>query len=480
MSSQPSLKQQTKRGLYWNFFEQFSSYGIQFVIGIVMARMLSPEDYGITALPAVFISVAVIFANGAFGTALVRKPDLKEEDLSTAFLYSMGVGLLCYLALFCASPWIADFYHTPILKPLMRVTALAFLYGPLGTAQGVVMQRRLDFKTPAKISVVVRILGGIAGIGMAFAGYGVWALVMSSLVSGVIGVLITVSVVRWLPRTGWSRESFRYLWGFGNKMIGSQLLETLYNNITPIVIGKFYSPSDLGVYNRAANYARLPSQNVYALINGVTYPVLSKMQDDTERLSHTYRRMLKTIAFVVFPLMMGLSALARPVILVMITAKWEACILLLQLMCFSMMWYPIHALNLNVLLVKGESGKFLRLEVIKKVWGLGIMVLTLPLGIVCFTAAGIVSSLFSLVVNTYYTGKIINVGFWRQMRDYLPTLLLSLVMFFVCLAITYVIPSLWMQIVVGSLTGAALYLGGAYVFRFEELNDVKYLLKRKA
>lgn len=480
MASTESLKQQTKRGLYWKLFEQFSNYGMQFIVGIFMARMLSPTDYGITALPGVFMAVAGIFADSGFGASLIRKPDLKEEDLSTAFIYSLSVGIVAYIALFCASPWIADFYNVPVLKPLIRVSALGFLYGPIGTPQGIILQKRLDFKTPAKISVVVRVVSAAIGIWMAYYGYGVWALVISGMIGGIVSLLIKVWVVRWIPKTGWSKESFKYMWGFGNKMVGSQLLDTLYNNITPVVIGKFYSPADLGVYNRASGYAQLPSSNLYGVINGVTFPVLSKMQDDTERLSHNYRRMLKVLAFITFPMMMGLAALAHPIIIVMVTAKWEGCVILLQLMCFSMMWYPIHALNLNVLLVKGESGKFFRLEVIKKIWGLSIMALTLPLGVVYFTAAGIVSSLFSLIVNTYYTGKIINVGYWKQMRDYLPAFALAFTMFLVCLSLTYIIPVMWVQILVGIPVGIAIYLGGALFFHFEELNDVMYLLKRKS
>ena len=299
-----NLKQQTKKGLYWKFAEQFANYGMNFIIGIVMARLLSPSDYGITALPAVFIAVAGVFANAGFSTAMIRKPNLTEHDLSTAFYYSTIVGIICYLLLFFASPWIADFYNTPVLEPLMRVTALSFIYGPLGTPQNIILQRRLDFKTPAKISVVCRIISGVIGIAMAFYGYGVWALTISYMFAGIVGLCINVYVVRWFPKTGWSRESFKYLWGFGNKLMGSQLLDTLYNNITPVFIGKYYSPADLGVYNRAEGYAALPSKNIHGVISSVTYPVLSKMQDDEERLANNYRRILKATAFVIFPIMM--------------------------------------------------------------------------------------------------------------------------------------------------------------------------------
>ena len=479
-NSKNNLKQQTKKGLYWSFFNQFSNYGMQFCVGIVMARLLSPSDYGITALPGVFLAIAAVFQDSGMAGALIRKPEIEEKDYSTLFLYSIGMGILMYAALFFASPYIASYFETPVLTPLVRVTALTFLWGPITTVQYVILKRKLDFKTPTKISIATKIFSAIVGITMAYMGYGLWALVISGVLSGFLNLILIVWAVRWYPRTGWSNESFKYLWGYGNKMLASSLLETAYSNITPLFVAKYYSPADLGVYNRARNYAIMPSQNVTGVIQNVTFPVLSKMQDDDESLARNYRRMLKTTAFVVFPLMMILAGLARPLIITMITAKWEACIILLQLLCFSLMWYPIHSINLNLLQVKGRTDLFFRLEVIKKIIGLSILVVTLPLGLVVFCIGGIISSLVCLAVNTYYTGKLINVGYLKQMRDLFPTLLLSLVLFGVILALNQFISSYLLQILVGGTIGSLVYLGGAFLFKFDELNDVKYMLKRKS
>lgn len=476
--AEESLKQQTKKGLYWQFLNQFSNYGIQFIIGIFMARLLSPEDYGITALPGVFMAVAGIFAGAGFGTAMVRKSELTEEDLATSFYYSTAVGVVCYILLFFASPWIADFYNAPVLTPLIRITALGFIYGPIGAPQSIILTRRLDFKTPTKIGVACKIITGIVGITLALYGFGVWALAISGMVGGIIGLLLNWYVVRWYPKTGWSRESFKYLWGFGNKFMGSQLLDTLYNNITPVFIGKYYSPTDLGVYNRAENYAALPSKQFNNIIGSVTFPVLSKMQDDDVALANNYRRMLKVTAFVVFPMMMLLAGIARPLILIMVTAKWEACIILLQIICFSMMWWPIHSINLGLLLVKGRSDLFLRLEIIKKVYGIIILAATLPYGLIVFCSGRIASSIISLLVNTYYTGRLIHCNFIQQMKDLMPTLLLSLLTFAVSLSMTFIISSLWLQLIVGSICGVIIYLGLAILLKREELQDVKYMLKR--
>lgn len=478
--AEQSLKQQTKKGLYWKFAEQFANYGMQFIIGIVMARLLSPSDYGITALPAVFLAVAGIFAGAGFGTAMVRKPELKEEDLSTAFYYSTGVGIIAYILLFCVSPWIADFYKVPVLTPLIRVTALGFLYGPIGTPQNIILQRRLDFKTPAKISVFCNVISGIIGISMAYYGYGVWALAISGMISGIVSLGIKFYVVRWYPRKKWSKESFRYLWGYGNKLMASSFIDTLYGNITPIVIGKFYSPMDLGIYNRAESYAKIPSQNATGVLQSVTFPVLSKMQNDEESLAHNYRRMLKVSAFVVFPIMMLLAALARPLILLMITAKWEACIIFLQIICFSLMWYPIHAINLNLLQVKGRSDWFLKLEIIKKIYGVIILALTLPLGLTVFCLGRVLMSLISLVVNTHYTGKLINCGFITQMKDLFPTFILSLITFAISWGTTQLFLNLWLQLILGGVVGSLFYLGMSFLMGMEQLNDIKYMLCRKS
>ena len=222
------------------------------------------------------------------------------------------------------------------------------------------LKRRLDFKTPTKISLTTRVFSACVGIFLAYRGYGLWALVISGVLSSLLTVILNWFAVRWVPHTGWSKNSFKYLWGYGNKIRLPRGLSALYDNITPIFVAKFYSPADLGIYNRAQGYAAMPSQQVNGVIQGVTFPILSKMQDDNEALARNYRRMLCTTAFIVFPLMMMLSALARPLVLTLITAKWEACIILLQIICFSMMWYPIHAINLNLLMVKGRSDLFLR------------------------------------------------------------------------------------------------------------------------
>jgi len=478
--AEESLKYKTKKGIYWTFLNQFANDGLAFFVGIVMARILSPEDYGITALPSVFLAVAGVLIKSGFGAALIRKPNLTEEDLSTAFYYSWAVGITCYLSLFLASPLIADFFNQPVLIPLIRVTALTFLWGPLSTPQTVIMRRNLDFKTPARISVVTNIAGAIAGVSFAYMGYGLWSLVAMNIVSSLMGTIQRWLAVKWLPKAPFSKESFKYLWNFGNKMMASSFIDQAYKNIPPILIGKFFSTADLGIFNRAVGYSRLPSTQITSMVQTVTFPVLSKMQDNDEALARNYRKMMRVTAFVVFPVMMLLSALARPVVILLVTAKWESCILLLQIMCFSYMWYPIHAMNLNLLQVKGRSDLFLRLEIYKKIINFLFLCISLPFGLVVFSAAGIFNSVCSLFINTYYTGKLINVSFWMQMKDFLPIFLLSFFVWIVLTVFVQFVDNLWIQLFAGGAIGVALYLAGAVIFKFEELHEAKYMFKRKS
>lgn len=478
--AESTLRTKTKKGLYWSFFNQFSTYAMQFVVGIIMARLLTPSDYGITAIPAIFMTVATVFIESGFNSALVRKQNLTDKDLTTAFLYCISIGVVMYLLLFACAPIIANIYKIPVLTPLIRITALSFLWAPLNTPQRVILQRELNFKTIAKISISANIISGIIGIGAAYLGYGLWALVVSTLASSLLNFIIMWCVVKWLPREGWSRDSFRYLWGYGNKLVVTNLINTLYANVGPLILGKYGGTNELGYYNRAKGYAALPSWNIVGVLTQVTFPVLSKLQDNNELLSLNYRKMIRVSAYIVFPIMLLLAALAKPLVITLITEKWEPCILLLQILCVVFMWQPIQILNLNVLQVKGRTDLSLKLELIKKPISLTIILIgLLKFGVVGFCVADFVSSMFALVINTHYTGKIIHVGYWRQMGDIIPILIMSLVMFGLVILINSFIPEYILQIIVGGIVGVISYLGLSIIFKFEELKEVKYLLSRK-
>ena len=476
---QESLKNKTKKGLAWSMIERFATQGVQFLFGIILARLLSPDDYGVIAMPLVFLAIAQCIIDSGFSTALIRKPELTEDDLSTAFYFNIGIGILCYAVLFFSSPLIADFYHTPILSSLLKVTALAVLFNPLCAVQQAILTRKIDFKTQAIVSLSGAVVSGIVGLYMAYNGFGVWSLVFQQVGGYVMRTILLWILGKWKPKRKWSWESFHYLWGFGSKMLGSGLLDTIYNNIYPIVIGKYFCANDLGNYTRAQQFATLPSSNVTGVLQRVTFPVLSIFQNEDERLAKNYRKILKLSAFLIFPLMLMLSAIADPLVRVLLTDKWEGCIILLQIICFSMMWYPIHAINLNLLTVKGRSDLFFRLEIFKKVVGVIIMCITIPNGILWMVSGSVVSSMIALVINTYYTGKIIHVGYFKQMRDLLPIFGVSFAMWLVILVSFWFSSNIYTQLFIGVIVGVVFYLVSAKIILKSEWNDVLDMIPEK-
>ena len=477
--SEQTLKQATTKGLFWSSVERFSNQGVQFVFSIILARLLSPSDYGIIAMVTIFFAVAQSFVDSGFSNALVRKTDRVEEDLSTCFYFNIGVGIIAYIVLFLIAPLVANFYNQPILSPIIRITGLEVMLNSLCVVQQALFTIKIDFKSQAKITLSATVISGIVGILLAYQGYGIWALVWQGVASSIVRMGLLWLMSKWRPRTGFSKSSFNYLFGYGSKLLASGLLDTIYNNIYPIVIGKFYNPAQLGNYSRALGWAQLPSANITSILQRVTFPVLSAIQDDTLRLQNSYRRLLKLSAFIVFPLMMGLAAIASPLIRVILTAKWDGCVLYLQILCFALMLYPIHAINLNLLQVKGRSDLFLRLEIIKKIIGVVILIITIPLGITAMCLGMVFSSIICLIVNTYYTSRFIDVGLLTQLKDLRIILINSLVMGGGVYILTSFIDIEGLKLVMGIVIGFLLYFIGSFYFSKAELQEVISLIKKK-
>lgn len=474
-----SLKQATTKGLFWSSVERFSNQGVQFVFSIILARLLSPSDYGIIAMVTIFFAVAQSFVDSGFSNALVRKTDRVEEDLSTCFYFNIGVGIIAYIVLFLIAPLVANFYNQPILSPIIRITGLGVILNSLCVVQQALFTIKIDFKSQAKITLSATVISGIVGIILAYQGYGIWALVWQGVASSIVRMGLLWLMSKWRPRTGFSKSSFNYLFGYGSKLLASGLLDTIYNNIYPIVIGKFYTPAQLGNYSRALGWAQLPSANITSILQRVTFPVLSTIQDDTLRLQNSYRRLLKLSAFIVFPLMTGLAAIASPLVRVVLTAKWDGCVLYLQILCFALMLYPIHAINLNLLQVKGRSDLFLRLEIIKKIIGVVILIITIPLGITAMCLGMVFSSIICLIVNTYYTSRFIDVGLLTQLKDLRIILINSLVMGGGIYILTSFIDIEGLKLVMGIVIGFLLYFIESFYFSKAELQEVISLIKKK-
>lgn len=474
-----SLKQKAVKGVAWTSLDQVAALGFGFVIGVILARLLTPSDYGLLAMIAVFNAVAFAFINSGFGNALVRKPDLTENDNSTAFYFNIIAGVVMAGVIWLIAPWISLFYDKPILTQLLRVEGLLLIISSFTIVQNAQLSRALDFRAKMIINATSQVIGGIVAIAAAYHGFGVWSLVIQHIVCGVIRLVLLWVLSPWRPRGHWDKKSFGYLWGYGSKLLASGLLDTIYTNIYPIVIGKFYSAADLGQYTRANGYASIPSTGITGVMQQVTFPVLSQIQNDDERLGHNYRRILRFAVFIIFPFMMGMAALARPLVISLVTDKWAECVPYLQVLCFALMWYPVHAINLNLLQVKGRSDLFLRLEIIKKAIVTIAIFVCVPFGIMGICVGSICTSIISLAINTYYTGKLIHVGFFRQMMDMIPTLLASLAMGAIIYFAVTPFDSDIIKLAIGTPLGFIVYLGIVKVFRMPELQEAIDIIHRK-
>lgn len=473
------LKEKTVKGLAWSTIDRFSTQGIQFVFSILIARLLMPSDYGVIAMLGIFFAVSQTFIDSGFGTALIQKANRTDTDFSTVFYFNIAVAVIFYMLLWFASPLIASFYNIPVLEDVTKVAALALVFSSLSAVHSTKLSIAINFKLRAEISVISALSTGCVGLYLAYNGYGVWALVFQSVFASFLYTVLLWCLVHWRPKVVFSWQSFKQMFSFGSKLLASGLLDTVYNNVYTLVIGKVYSSSLLGLYSRASGLAQYPSSNITGVLQNVTFPILCSIHDDEKRLAAAYKKFIRMAAFVVFPLMIGLASVADPFIRIVLTDKWEGSIYLLQIICFSMMWYPIHAINLNILQVKGYSNYFLRLEIIKKMQGVLILCITVPNGLVAMCYGSVVSSLLSLIWNTYYTKKIIGYGLVSQMKDLLHILVYSLSMGAVVLLVTSFIPVLWIKLVAGILIGGAYYALGAYFMRFDELREVLSIIKRK-
>lgn len=474
-----SLKQKTFKGTIWSAVEQFSVQGIQFGVMIFMARLLMPSDYGIVGMIAIFIAVCNSFINSGFSNALIRKQDRTPIDESTVFYFNIVVGLFLYIVLFFCAPLIARFYEEPILTPVTRAVGLSLIFGSLCVVQKAHYTIRIDFKTQARASLSAAVLSGITGVSLAYFGFGVWALVIQQIVSMGVNSSLLWFFSPWRPIRAFSWTSLKNMFGFGSRLLASGLLDTIYGNIYSLIIGKVFSASSLGFYSRAAGFSQFASSNITNIIQRVTYPVLCKMQNNDEALRDGYSRMMRVTAFIIFPLMCGMAAVAKPMVITLVGEKWMFSTILLVPICLSSMWYPIHAMNLNLLQVKGRSDLFLRLEIIKKVLCVSVLFISVPLGLIAMCWFGLLNSLIALIINTYYTGKLVNLGFFRQMKDLAPTLILSLAMGVIVWLTTAVLslPNA-VLLAIGVIEGAVFYLAAAVLLRYPELDEIRSLIKR--
>lgn len=420
-----SIREQSISGLKWSAVERFAVQGIQFVIGLILARLLTPSDYGIIGMLAIFMAISQTIIDSGFSKALIQKQDRTEVDFSTAFFFNIIVGLVCYLILFLASPYIASFFNEPILEDVLRILAINLFLNSLAVVPVAKLSITVDFKTQSKASIISTVLSGVLGIVLAYNGIGVWALVVQSVSHSFVNVVMLWYLLKWKPQWKYSWESFRRLFSYGGNVLVAGVISTIYANINTLIIGKFYTPLDLGYYTRGHQFPSLLSVNITNVLQRVTFPILSQFQDNTQQLLSVYREYIKISSLVIFFLLSLLASLGRPLIVILLTDKWLDATIYLQVFCFAMMFDHLCQINLNLLYVKGVTKYILRLEIIKKTISFAILLISIPFGVLAISFSQVVYTQIAVYINTYYTGKLYNFGYVKQGKDYLPYLLMA-------------------------------------------------------
>ena len=471
------LKKKTIAGMSWSTIDNISNTGIGFLVGIVLANVLTPEQFGIIGMITVFIAVSNSIVDSGFSNALIRKNDATNTDYNTIFLFNLILGVVLYVVLYFCAPAISQFFKEPILIPITRVLGLTLIVNALAIIQRTILVKKVDFKTQTKISIICALGSGIIGIGMVFTGFGIWSLVGQQLSKQLLSTLFLWVYNKWRPAIEFSRQSFKELFGFGSKLLLSGLIDTVYKNIYYLVIGKFYSAAQLGQYSRAEQFNSMFSSNLTTVVQRVSYPVLSSIQEESARLRNAYRRIIKTTMLVTFPFMLGLAAVAKPMILILIGEKWLPSVIFLQILCFQGMMYPLQSINLNILQVKGRSDIYLKLEIVKKL----IYVIPVLLGIFINIYWMLLSSTFISIfitysLNSHYSGKEIKYSTLEQFKDVFPFFLMAITMALITWSISILSINLYFILGIQLLVGVSIYVALCELFHIAEYKEIKHYI----
>jgi len=483
-----SLREKTLKGAVWTGLERIANQVVGFVISIVLARLLLPSDYGLVGMLSVFLAISQLFIDSGFTTALIQKKNRTDIDFATVFWCNLVISVLCYAILFVASPFIADFYKMTALKGMMRVLGLSLILNALYTVQVTRLTALIDFKTQAKVSFTNCVLGGIVGISLAYCGFGPWALVAQSLFSGLYCGAVYWLISGWRPGFVFSYDSFRQLFAFGSKILAASFLHTLYSNISPIIVGRKYSPAMLGFYTRADGLVALPGNVFQSTLGRVIFPVLSSIQDDDVRLKAAYNKYLRVITSVVAPSMLMLAAVSEPLVLTLIGEKWLPCVPFLMLLSLGWMVDPIILVNLNMIYVKGRSDVVLKLEVVKKLIAIAIVVISVQFGVIWLCVGRVVYGYIALALNLHACGPFIGMSFLQQMREVWRIYLVGFVAASAAYCVSryvgasdFLAGSWWhdcLQLIVSGLVGLSIYIAIAIALKFDCVEEARGALHK--
>ena len=467
-----SLKSTATKGIFWSAVDKFAVQFGQFVVSVLLARMLLPEDFGIIGMLAIFITLSQTFIESGLGTGLIQRQDSSDIDFSTVFVFNLGVSSFFYLLLFFAAPFISNFFNQPQLTDLIRVLGLNLFIIAIAIVQRTKLTIAIDFKSIAKSNVIGMVIGGIFGVIAARSGYGVWALIIQTLLGSLATSASLWIFSNWSPSIAFSMKSFKLLFGYGSKLLIAGLYAQILNNVYTICIGKFYLPASLGYYTRAKSFADLSAGIIVSVLQQATFPILTSVQHDVEKLVSIYRRLIRMSAFIIIPLMTLIALLAKPIVILLLTEKWVSLIPLLQWMVFARIFFPMSALNMNLLNAIGRSDLFLKVDLSKLPITLLAMLITIPLGVKAMIIGHVVGSALAFLINAYLPGKFYGYGPIQQLKDMLPFLVATIGMSISVFAMTNFIDNLVLQLFLGTLLGLVSYLFICWLLKLDEITEV--------
>lgn len=454
-------------GLMWRYAERCGAQIIQFVVQIILARLLTPSDYGIIGLITVFISISLVFAQSGLGQALVQRKNIDNVEFSTVFYFSLTFSVVLYGILFFCSPVIAHFYNEPILTSIVRAQGVTVIIGAANSVQQAYVQKTMQFRRFFWSTLGGTLASAVVGIYMAYRGYGVWALVGQQISNQLINTIILWFTVKWRPQIVFSIKKAKQLFSYGWKLLCSSLIDTIYNNIYSLIIGKFYSSTDLGYYNRGKQFPVLIIQNINSAIDSVMFPVMAEAQDERKRLKAMVRRSIVTSTFLIFPAMAGLASIAKPLTIILLTEKWLPAVPFIQFCCFTYAFWPIHTANLQAIKALGRSDIFLKLEILKKIVGVIILVITIPFGLYIMMIGRCIGTVISSIINAFPNKKLLGYSYIEQLKDMLPSFILSIVMAAVVLVIGMISLNVFLKMIVQIVVGISVYMAMAKAFKVE-------------
>lgn len=462
----------------WRFMERCGAQGVTFIVSIVLARLLDPDAYGVIALVTVFTSILQVFIDGGLGNALIQKKNADDTDFSSVFYANITVCGVLYLLMFFAAPLIASFYERPELTAVIRVLSLTLVISGVKNVQQAYVSRNLLFKRFFFATLGGTIGAAVLGIWMAYRGYGVWALVAQHLFNATVDTIILWVTVKWRPKRLFSFSRLAGLFKYGWKLLTSSLLDTVYNNLRQLIIGKMYTSEDLAFYNKGKTFPNMFVTNINTAIDSVLLPVMSAEQDDKARVKEMTRRAIKTSTYLMMPIMMGLAVCAEPLVSLILTDKWLPCVPFLQVFCFTYAFYPIHTANLNAIKAVGRSDLFLILEIIKKVIGLAAILITMWISVEAMAYSMIVTSILSQIINSWPNKKLLGYSYLQQLKDLAPALLLTIIMGAIVFCINFLpLPAL-VSLMIQIVLGAAIYLLGSMIFKLESYQYILIAAKK--